>query len=218
MKQIHVFIADISVVCREGLKQIFRAYDWISISGEANETAELLQLLPLVKCDVILTEIDFKQKGEGLEACRTITELYPGKQVIFFTFRKDNCAVVSAMRAGARAYIAKDSATNDIVDQVKAVCKGRGFFLGETIPKYVFSEALEQQQGSKQRPFQLTEREIEIIECLALGLSTKQTAEKLCINPSTVDSHKEHIKEKLHLNNVVEIVAFAFRHHLLSID
>ena len=63
MKQIHVFIADISVVCREGLKQIFRAYDWISISGEANETAELLQLLPLVKCDVILTEIDFKQKG-----------------------------------------------------------------------------------------------------------------------------------------------------------
>lgn len=218
MKQIHVFFADPSFICREGLKQVFNLHDWVRISGEASDTVQLLQQLPQVKCDVVFTEIDFEQKGEGFQACREITEHFPGVQVVFFSHHKDNCSVVNAISAGARAYIGKDSTPDDILDQVKAVCKGRGFFLGETIPKYVFSEAPEQQQGSKQRPFQLTEREIEIIECLALGLSTKQTAEKLCINPSTVDSHKEHIKEKLHLNNVVEIVAFAFRHHLLSID
>jgi len=169
-----------------------------------------------VRCGV--TEIDFEQKGEGLQACREIMKHFPGKQVVFFSHHKDNCSVVNAIRAGARAYIGKDSTPGDILDQVRIVSKARGFSLGCTIPKYMITEALAEQQGTKLHPFQLTEREIEIIECLSLGLSSKQTADKLCINVTTVNSHKEHIKEKLHLNNVVEIVAFAFKHHLLPID
>ena len=218
MKQIHVFIADASFVCREGLKQVFKRHDWIRICGEASDKAQLLQQLPQVKCDVVFTEIDFEQKGEGLQACREITEHFPGVQVVFFSHHKDNCSVVNAISAGARAYIGKDSTPDDLLDQVKAVCKGRGFFLGNTIPKHVLTEGLAQQEATKLRLFQLTEREIEIIKCLAQGLSSKQTADKLCINVTTVNSHKEHIKEKLHLNNVVEIVAFAFKHHLLPID
>ena len=218
MKQIHVFFADPSFICREGLKQVFNLHDWVRISGEASDTVQLLQQLPQVKCDVVFTEIDFEQKGEGFQACREITEHFPDVQVVFFSHHKDNCSVVNAISAGARAYIGKDSTPDDILDQVKAVCKGRGFFLGSTIPKNVLTEGLAQQEGAKLRLFQLTEREIEIIRCLAKGLSSKQTADKLCINASTVDSHKEHIKEKLHLNNVVEIVAFAFKNHLIPIN
>ena len=83
MKQIHVFFADPSFICREGLKQVFNLHDWVRISGEASDTVQLLQQLPQVKCDVVFTEIDFEQKGEGFQACREITlQFFRGAQRI----------------------------------------------------------------------------------------------------------------------------------------
>jgi len=129
---------------------------------------------------------------------------------------KDVASIVHAIQAGAHAYLSKDTSIDELIQAIKVVKKGNGIFLGETIPPETLRKCFSGSQERKNfRPYQLTERKIEIIELLAKGYMTKEIAELLFITNSTVESHKENIKEKLQVKSVVEIVVCALKNKII---
>lgn len=218
MKQISLFIVDDSQIHLEGLKMVLKQDPNLQVTGEAHNKAEVMQQMADLHPDIVLLDICLEKEYDGIEITKDITKLYPGTQVIILSHNKDKYSIINSIRSGARAYLSKDTSAEELIQSIHTVVQGKGLFLGETIPRDTLCECFGNSTTlSSAKPYHLSEREIEVIEYLSKGYSTKEIAEILKITIPTVDSHKEHIKEKLDLNTVIEIVVFAIKNKIISI-
>jgi len=219
MKQISILIVDDSQIHLEGLKMVLKKDSMLRIVGEAHNTKEVMEKIPLLCPDIILLDICLEKQYDGIAITRELTKSHPEIFIIILSHNKDKYSIVNSIRSGARAYLSKDSSTEELIQSIHTVAQGKGLFLGETIPRETLCEYFEDADSlSSVKSYHLSEREIEVIEYLSKGYSTKEIANILNITPPTVDSHKEHIKEKLNQNTVIDIVMFAVRNKLISID
>ena len=219
MKQISVFIVDDSQIHLEGLKIVFKQDPTIQIIGEAHNKSEVMKLMPELLPDIVLLDICLEKEYDGIEITKELTALYPATHVIILAHNKDRYSIINSIRSGARAYLAKDTSTEELMQTIHTVMQGKGLFLGETIPRETLCECFGNSISiSNAKPYHLSEREIEVIEYLSKGYSTKEIAEILYLNSATIESHKEHIKEKLNLKTIIEIVIFAIKNNLILIN
>lgn len=219
MKQINVFIVDDSQIHLEGLKMVFKQDSTLQVVGEAHNVDEVMQQMAELHPDIVLLDICLEKEYDGIEITKELRKLYPQTQVIILSHNKDKYSIINSIRSGARAYLSKDSLADELIQSIHTVVQGKGLFLGETIPRDTLCECFGNTiSPSNAKPYNLSEREIEVIEYLSKGYSTKEIAEILFITSPTVESHKEHIKEKLNLKTVIEIVVFAIRNKIISID
>jgi len=219
MKPISVLIVDDSQIHLEGLKMILKGDSTLQVVGEAHNIKEVMQQIVELHPDIVLLDICLEKEYDGIEITKELTKLYPEIRVIILSHNKDKYSIINSIRSGARAYLVKDTSAEELIQSIHTVIQGKGLFLGETLPRETLCECFGNTVApSGAKPYQLTEREIEVIEFLSKGYSTKEIAEILHISAATVDSHKEHIKEKLNLNTVIEIVVFAIRNKIISID
>lgn len=219
MNHINVFIVDDSQIHLEGLKMILNRDESLHIIGEAHNIQEVRQAMSELHPDVMLLDICLEKEYDGIEITKELTPLYPNTRIIILSHNKDKYSIVNSIRSGARAFLAKDTSTEELIQAIHTVYHGKGLFLGETIPRDTLCECFGNVTDSPlAKPYNLSEREIEIIEYLAQGYATKQIAEILSITTSTVDSHKEHIKEKLQLNTAIEIVVFCIKNKIIAVD
>jgi two-component system response regulator NreC len=219
MKQISVFIVDDSQIHLEGLKIVFKQDPTIQIIGEAHNKAEVMKQMPELHPEIVLLDICLEKEYDGIEITKELTALYPETHVIILSHNKDRYSIINSIRSGARAYLAKDTSADELTQTIHTVLQGKGLFLGETIPRETLYECFgDSVTFSNAKPYHLSEREIEVIEYLSKGYSTKEIAEILYLNSATIESHKEHIREKLNLKTIIEIVVFAIKNKLILID
>ncbi len=122
------------------------------------------------------------------------------------------------MRNHIRAYLAKDTKPEELIDIIRAVNRGKGVYFGESIAYKTLLDVFGGETNlASGKPYELTAREIEIIEYLAQGYSSKEISVLLQIDKNTVESHKERIKNKLGVNTVIEIVVFALSKQIIRI-
>jgi DNA-binding NarL/FixJ family response regulator len=128
----------------------------------------------------------------------------------------DEAYVTRAVRAGAAAYLLKDSADVDLIHALRAVAQGKSFF-SPSVAKIIADEYVRQlaDRGVTDRYETLSEREREVLQLIAEGRSNKETAAQLHISPTTVETHRAHIMEKLDLHSTAEIVLFAVRRGII---
>lgn len=211
-----VWIADDSLIHMEGVKAVLKNEADVAVRGEARTCDGVKELL---RCgnppDVILLDIDMEEEGDGLELARYLHTAFPAVKVMILSHYKELRYIIQALQAGACAYLAKDSSPAGLADAIRAVVRGKGIYFGETISYKVLMQGFGSERNlRKGKPYELGGRELEILKMLSAGYAAREIAVRLGIHVNTVESHKEHIKNKLGVNTVMEAVVFAVRHNL----
>ena len=165
----------------------------------------------MVVMDVAMPELN------GTEAARQIAAKLPHVAVVFLSMHSDEGYVLKALKAGARAYLLKDSAESDLINAVKAVSEGKAFF-SPAISKMLVEDYLRQMQERKVEDSYelLTTREREVLQLLAEGRNNKEVAGILNVSLHTVETHRGNIFQKLNLHSSAELVLYAIRKGVIS--
>ncbi|HIR83126.1 MAG TPA: response regulator transcription factor [Candidatus Cryptobacteroides pullicola] len=213
---VHILIADDSEIFRAGLKAILGAEKSIYVDSEASSCSQIREILEEGHVpDVILLDISMDMEDDGLEMLSWLNGNYPGIKVVILSHYKELRFIVEAVRKGARAYLAKDTAPSELIGALMAVRQGNGVYFGESIPSDLLARSFGGDDNMhKGRPYRLSDREMEILKMLSGGLSVKEISNVLAINVSTVESYKERIKNKLGADTTMEAVVFAVKQGL----
>lgn len=211
MARLRILLADDHTVVRQGLRKILEdRADW-EVVGEAGDGREAVRLAEELTPDVGIIDIAMPLL-DGIEATRQIVKRSPNTRILVLTMHADEAYVHQILQAGATGYLLKDSADVDLVQAVTAVSKGKSFFSPAVarlmLDDYVRTLA---EKGATDRYEMLSEREREIFQLIAEGKANKEMAALLSISPSTVETHRARIMEKLDLHSAAEIVLYAVR-------
>ena len=192
--------------------------DHFSILYHAKNGAEMINYLESTenKVQVILMDIEMPIMN-GIEATEKLSKLYPDIKIIILTVFDDDEKIFNAIKAGANGYLLKDESIDKIVEGIHLVLDG-GAPMSPTIASKTL-QLLKQSEKVTERKleegFNLSKREIEILEYLKQGLDYIHTAEKLFISPFTVRKHIENIYKKLQVNNKMQAVQKATTHKII---
>jgi DNA-binding NarL/FixJ family response regulator len=209
-----VLIVDDHTMLRESLAGALQAEGDIEIVGQAADGIEALDLAERVRPDIVVTDLSMPRLS-GLEVVRRLRERLPEVQVLVLTMHQEDEYVLQAVRAGAAGYLVKDSATREVVQAVRSLQAGRGYFGPQA------SRALAEQVRHPERiaedPYgQLTSREREVFHLIAEGSTTKEVARELGISVKTAENHRGRVLCKLDMRNTAELVRYALRKGLID--
>ncbi len=213
---IRVLLADDHGVVRKGLRFLLERQADMEVVGEAADGREALRLAEASEPDIVIMDIAMPLLN-GIEATAQMVKRNPAIGVIILSMHSDEDYLLSALNAGAKGYLLKDSAEVDLVRAIQAVKKGTPFFSPE-IAKTMLEDYMRflQQRNLQDSYDLLTEREKEVLQLLAEGKSNKEVAAILDVSVYTVDSHRMHLMQKLNLHNTAEIVLYAVRKKIIS--
>ncbi|MBI9038197.1 MAG: response regulator transcription factor [Bacteroidales bacterium] len=218
MKKIKIIIADDHGLFRDGIKSLLSSAENIEIVGEASSGNDLIDLLQEIMADVIFTDISMPGMS-GIEATKIISEKYPDVNVIILSMHIDEEYIMSAIRAGAKGYLHKDTTREELLTAVSNVVNGEEYYnkdISEIVFKsYVNQTKLKSRNVNKKN--HLTERELDIIKLIAEGYMNKEISDKLNISIRTVDTHKSNIFQKLKLKSSIDIVKYAIKNGIVKI-
>jgi two-component system, NarL family, response regulator LiaR len=212
---ISVLLVDDHVVVLQGVRAFLEAHDDIEVVGAVEGGEEAVRLAQEYAPDVAL--VDMVMPGlDGVETTRRIRQVSPRTQVIIFTsFHKDE-HIFPAVQAGAISYLLKDARPEDIAEAVRKAADGEAILH----PK-VAARLVQQLQGEnkQQNPFtQLSDRELEVLELIANGLSNHDISSRLFISEKTVKSHVSNILSKLHLSDRTQAAVYAWQKGIMRRD
>ena len=211
MNSVRILLADDHKVVRQGLRKILEeSPDW-EVVAEAGDGREAVRQAEELKPDVAIIDIAMPLLN-GIEATRQIVKRSPSTRVLVLTMHSDEAYVNQILQAGATGYLLKDSADVDLIQAVTAVSKGESFF-SPGVARLMLDDYVRQlaDKGVSDRYETLSEREREIFQLIAEGKANKEIAALLSISPSTVETHRARIMEKLDLHSAAEIVLYAVR-------
>jgi two-component system response regulator NreC len=216
MSNIRVVLADDHIIMRKGLRLLLERQPNITVVGEASDGRECVELAQAEKPDVVVMDLAMPNLN-GIEAARQIVAQNPAIAVAVLSMHSDESYVIRALKAGARAYLLKDSAESDLIGAIKALSDGKSFFSPAISRLLVedYMRALER-KGAEDSYELLTTREREILQLLAEGKSNKEVANMLNLSLYTVETHRTHILQKLNLHTVPELILYAVRKGIIS--
>jgi two-component system, NarL family, response regulator NreC len=216
MGKIRILLADDHGVVRKGLRLILESHDGLEVVAEAADGREAVRLAEESGAQLIIMDVGMPQLN-GIEATAQITRRDPSVGVIILSMHSDEGYVVRALGAGAKGYLLKDSAEEDLVKAVRAVVDGHPFF-SPRIAQTLLEDYVRQlrEKGLQNSYDLLTEREKEILQLLAEGKSNKEVATILNLSVYTVETHRTNLMQKLGLHNTAEIVLYAVRKKIIS--
>lgn len=214
---IKVIIADDHRILREGLKSLLETDSEFKIVGEASNGEELLALMDITDPDVVLLDIGMPVMN-GLVATKEIKERFPYVKVLILTQYDSEEYLYTVLHAGAAGYVLKETASTELVWAIKTVNDGLAY-LSPAMTQTLIQERFSQKDSNSLKVKDvLTPREQEIFKLLADGNSNNEIAEKLVISLKTVQTHRAHIMEKLNLNNRTELIKYAIRQGIITVD
>jgi DNA-binding NarL/FixJ family response regulator len=218
MNPIRVLLAEDHNVVREGLRLLLDAQPDIEIVGEATTGREAVVLARSGCADVAVLDISMPDL-DGVQAASMIRAECPQTQVLILTMHESDAYFFHALEAGAAGYVLKKAAGEDLINAVRAVARGEAFFYPSLARKLLDSYLGDAKSKTSVGPpgyEELSDREREIMFLIVRGLSNQEIAEKLVISPSTVQTHRTHILQKLDLETTVDLVRYAIRHGLIE--
>lgn len=216
MSGIRILLADDHRLFRFGMRQLLDQRQGITVVGEAGDGFSAVEMAATLKPDVIFMDISMPQLN-GLEAMRRILEQNPAARIVILSMHSDRRYVTEALRSGARGYLLKDSAPDELLKSINRVIAGQ-YFLSSGVNQQVIGDFINRPDGEAETPFnQLSSREREVLQLLAEGFSTKQIADRLNLSGKTVESHRLHLMEKLDIHSVAELTKYAIREGLVEL-
>jgi DNA-binding NarL/FixJ family response regulator len=215
LDKLRILIGDDHTLMRQGLRKILEDRPGWEIVAEAGDGRAAVRETLALNPDVVVLDIGMPLLN-GIEATAQITRKLPSTGVLILSMHADEAYVVQAVRAGARGYLLKDSAAADLIGAIAAVAAGKSFF-SPPIAKVVLDDyARRLAEKGQDRYDSLSPREREIFQLVAEGRSTKVIADLLSVSPTTVETHRAHILQKLDIHNTAELVLYAVRRGVIA--
>lgn len=208
MAALRVLLVDDHALVRAGMRSLLRDIADVEVVAEANDGAEALVAAERERPDVVLMDIAMKGMN-GLEAAARLRERQPQTKIIILSMHTSEEYVLLALRAGAAAYLIKDSATSELELALKSVMRGETY-LSPAISRQVV-DGYVQRVGVGTGPDPLTPRQREVLKRIAEGRSTKEIAFDLNLSVKTVETHRAQIMERLGIRDVAGLVRYAMR-------
>ena len=207
---IRVLIVDDQALVRSGFSLILGTEPDLTVVGEAADGIDALDLVERAKPDVVLMDIEMPRMN-GLEATRAITSGHSGARVIILTTFDRDDYVFEALRVGAAGFLLKNAPPDRLVEAVRVVAGGAALLSPDVTRRVIERFATFQPSVDRSaRLAQLTDREREVLMCVARGWSNAEVAEALYLGEATIKTHVSSILLKLGLRDRVQAVVFAF--------
>ena len=216
MGELRLLLGDDHAVLRQGLKKILEdRRDW-RVVAEAGNGRDAVREALAVNPDVAVLDIGMPLLN-GIEATRQIVRRAPSVRVLILSMHSDQAYVTQAVQAGARGYLLKESAAEELIEAITALSTGKSFF-SPAVAQVVFDDYVRSltDKGITDPYDLLSEREREVLQLVAEGRSSKEIAEVLSISPATVETHRAHLLQKLGFHNTVEVVRYATRRGIIQ--
>jgi two-component system, NarL family, response regulator NreC len=212
-----ILLADDHKVLRSGLRRILEEHPDLQVIGEAADGREAVDLADQLDPDIVVMDIGMP-KLNGIEATRQILTRHPRVNVLILSMYSDESYLVQVLRAGARGYLLKDSAEEELIDAVRTVNSGVPFF-SPKIAKLLVGDSMQRlrNEAASDTYELLTPREREVLQLIAEGKSNKEVAASLFVSPTTVETHRARIMDKLDLHSTADIVLYAARKGIIQL-
>lgn len=223
MKPIRVILADDHEIFRDGIKAVLSEDKNIVIVDEVADGIALLESIKNNEIDIAIVDITMPNLS-GIEATKQINENHKCTRVLILSMHTSDDFVLNAIISGAKGYLPKDACGTDLINAIYTINEGKEYYHGEISNTLIQSlitktkekdQKIEKENTIKKACF--TKRELEIIKLIAEGKTNKEIADEFNISIRTVDSHKNHIMQKLQVKSVVEIVKFAIKNELIHL-
>jgi len=179
----------------------------VDVVGTAADGRELIKIVRKLEPDIVVTDISMPNLN-GVDACIKLLKLAPDTKIIFLTVHNDPDVVAEVIRAGAKGYLLKSSASSELLQAIKAVAAGKTYITPLVTESMIGSLI---NGGERNQAKNLTVRQREILQLLAEGKTMNEAAGVLCITPRTVAFHKYRIMESLGIKNNADLVKFAMK-------
>lgn len=207
----NIIIVDDHPIVRQGFIQLINQDTELDVVGEAENASGALQVIERIKPHLAIIDLSLKDSS-GLELIKDITRLYPELPMLVVSLHDEKVYAERALRAGAKGFIMKMEATENLLTAIRQVLAG-GVYLSDDMK----SRMLERMTGGVQEktPISvLSDRELEVFQMIGNGMKTSEIADKLCLSVKTVETYKSHLKKKLNLNNSNELIQHAVEYNL----
>lgn len=216
MAKIRIVLGDDHTLMRQGLRKILEEQREWEVVAEASNGRDAVRATIAASPNVVILDIGMPVLN-GIEATAQIVRRAPGVQVLILSMHSDEAYIIRALKAGAKGYLLKDSADTELIHAVSAVADGHSFF-SHAAAKVMLDDYVRRltDNGLTDRFETLSEREREVFQLAAEGRTNKEIADLLCVSPTTIETHRAHILQKLDVHGTAELVLYAVRRGVIS--
>jgi DNA-binding NarL/FixJ family response regulator len=211
-KKSKVMIVDDHAIVRQGLAELINDQPDLVTCGEAESPPQALKVIGETKPDVAVVDVSLAG-GDGIELCRQIHEQWPEMAILVLSMHDEALYAERVLRAGAMGYVMKQEPQETVMAAIRKVLKGETHLSEKMAAKLLrsFSGTRGQDAAPLER---LSDRELQIFRMIGQGRSVKDIADALFLSPKTVETHKEHIKQKLNLASSNDLLRYAIEARL----
>jgi DNA-binding NarL/FixJ family response regulator len=215
MKKTRILLVDDHDIVRLGLMTLLNDQPDMEVIGEASTAGEAVKATEKLQPDVVLMDIRLPGEG-GIEATGQVTRRFPNSKVVMLTSFADDELVVRAIRAGAVGYVLKQVGNEELLRAIRAVARGEALLDPSTTAR-LLTRVREAERKAEEDAFRvLSDREMDVLIHLARGKTNAEIGGLLNLSEKTVGNYIGNMFEKLHLNNRIELAAYAYEHHLFE--
>jgi len=203
-----IYIVDDHPLVRQGLSQIVANEADMEICGEAEDSPTAMKGVGEANPDAIIVDISLKGNN-GLELIKNLKAIHENIPILVFSMHDETIYAQRALRAGAKAYVMKKESPSKVVEAIRRILKGE-IYVSPSVADQVLHQIVNGPGNVSTSPVdRLTDRELEVVQLIGRGLSSREIAESLHLSVKTIESHRAHVKEKLNLRNATELVQFS---------
>lgn len=208
-----VFLADDHTIVREGLQHILTAQPDIDVIGQAANGKRAVDAVTRMTPDVAV--LDIAMPGlSGVEAARRIRDVCPTIEIVVLSMHSSKEHISRALKAGARGYVLKECAGSELVEAVRAVRKGHSY-MSQRVSDVMLTNFVEEDEAPLAP---LSDREREVFYLVVEGLSSTDIGKRLSLSPKTIETYRSRIHNKLGTEDLADLIKFAVRNDLISVD
>lgn len=205
-----ILIVDDHPVVRDGLTIIINHEQDMNVCGNSEDAYTALKAIAELEPDVVITDISLKN-SDGIELTKSIKEAYPKLSVIVLSVHDESVYAERALLAGAKAYLMKDAASENIIKAVRTVLRGE-IYVSNAISKKFLHQIAGDKAGTTKTPIEsLSDREFEIFCLTGKGYKASHIAKQLHLSTKTIETYRSRIKEKLNLPNAAELLQYSIK-------
>ncbi|MCX6231812.1 MAG: response regulator transcription factor [Bacteroidetes bacterium] len=218
MPNIRIMLIDDHQIVRDGIKALLESLENVEVIGEASHVTELLEKLKDAQPDIIVTDISMPDIS-GIELTKIINsdKKYQNIKILILSMYTNEDFIFNAIKAGAKGYLPKNTTRKELFDAVNAIYNGEEYF-SESISNIILKSYIKKAKDEiNEKKEALSTRETEILKLVAQGLTNQEIADKVFISIRTVESHKNHIMQKLELKTTVDLIKFAIKNKIVEI-
>lgn len=215
MQKIKIILVDDHRIVRDGIKSLLSNIADIEIIAEVSCADDLFHFIKMQIPDIVITDISLP-KISGIEITKKLSENYPNVKVLILSMFINEDYIFNSINAGAKGYLPKNTTAAELIEAVRKIFSGKEFF-NKTVSDIMLKHYISKAKNPNDKEEALSKRELEILKLHAEGQNNKEIADNLFISVRTVESHKNHIMQKLKLKNPVDMVKYAIKNKIIEL-